>query len=250
MARKKVLITGAAGYIGGYLRSSWGERYSLRLADIKPLDQAAGHEEIVPLDITQYDQFLAACEGIDTVVHLAADPSMGADFYDSLLPLNIIGCYNAFEAARQAGCARLIFASSIHAILGHSKDENIEVEWDVPVFPANVYGATKCWGEALARVYASQHGLSCICVRIGAARFSQADAFNAAARNGGLSARDGAQLFGCCVDAEGIDFAIVNGISKHQHSFMALEHTSQLLGYKPENGTAFPPAEQVDDTVE
>jgi hypothetical protein len=44
--------------------------------------------------------------------------------------------------------------------------------------------------------------------------------------------------------------AIVNGISKHRHSFMALEYTSQLLGYKPENGTAFPPAEQVDDKVE
>ena len=241
--KKKILITGAAGYIGSYLRRYWGDRYDLRLADIKPVEDLAAHEQAVKLDIAEYEPFLNACQEIDTVVHLAADPSMQAEFYDTLLPLNIIGCYNAFEAARQAGCKRLIFASSVNAIAGYNNSEHEGVKWDAPIFPVNVYGATKCWGEALARVYSSQHGLSCICVRIGAARFSQAQEFDAERQNMGLSARDGAQLFGRCVEVEALDFAIVNGTSKHQRSFMDLEYTSELLDYEPENGTAFPPAE-------
>ena len=96
---KKVLIPGAAGLVGGILRRHWGDRHQLRLTDVRPVDDLASHEEFVEIDITQYDQMLTACSGMDVVVHLAADPSMQAEFYDTLLPLNIIGAYNAFEAA-------------------------------------------------------------------------------------------------------------------------------------------------------
>ena len=169
--KMKVLVTGAAGLVGGHLRQHWGDRYELRLADIRPVVDLAAHEEFVEMDIAEYDAFLAACQGMDAVVHLAADPSMDAEFYHSLLPLNIIGCYNGFEAARAAGCKRIVFASSINAILGTNQDE--PVAWDTPVYPVNVYGATKCFGEALGRVYAHRHGLSCIMVRIGGAAWEQ-----------------------------------------------------------------------------
>ncbi|MDP6701413.1 MAG: NAD-dependent epimerase/dehydratase family protein, partial [Candidatus Latescibacteria bacterium] len=81
MTKKKVLITGAAGLVGGQLREFWGDRFELRLSDIKPVDNLAVHEEFVEMNITRYDEFLAACEGVDTVVHLAADRSPSADFY-------------------------------------------------------------------------------------------------------------------------------------------------------------------------
>ena len=97
MDKMKVLVTGAAGLVGGHLREFWGDRYQLRLSDIKPMDNLATHEEYVEMDITNYDAFLAACQGMDALVHLAADPSMDAEFYETLLPLNIIGCYNGFE---------------------------------------------------------------------------------------------------------------------------------------------------------
>ena len=94
--KMKVLVTGAAGLVGGHLRQHWGDRYALRLADIRPVADLAAHEEFVEMDIAEYDAFLAACQGMDAVVHLAAEPSMDAEFYHSLLPLNIIGCYNGF----------------------------------------------------------------------------------------------------------------------------------------------------------
>ncbi|HJP30654.1 MAG TPA: NAD(P)-dependent oxidoreductase [Candidatus Latescibacteria bacterium] len=234
---KKVLITGAAGLVGSILRQHWGDRHRLRLTDVRPVEDLSSHEQFVQTDITDYQQMLAACSGMDTVVHLAADPSMNAEFYDTLLPLNVIGAYNAFEAAREAGCRRLVFASSINAVLGY---EGEDVQWDAPVFPQNVYGATKCWGEAVARVYADQHDLSCICVRLGSPRFNQGGDWDPEKRNGSLSARDCAQLFACCVEAAGVDFAIVNGISNHRHSWMDLEISRSVLGYEPQDGTTFP----------
>ena len=235
-SEKTVLVTGAAGFIGSYLRRHWGARYRLRLADVKPVDNLQAHEEAVVLDVADLDAFTAACQGVDTVVHLAADPSMQADFYESLLQRNIIGGYNGFEAARKAGCRRLVFASSVNAVLGYGGKE--AVEWDAPVFPQNVYGATKCWGEALARVYSDQHGLSCICVRIGGARYKPSKNDDPEKVHMGLSPRDGAQLFGLCVDAGDIGFAIVHGVSEHRKTWLSLEHTKKLLGYAPEDGTA------------
>ena len=164
MGKLHVLITGAAGRVASILRQHWGDRYRLRLADVRPVEDLDLHEEYVELDITDLEAFTTACEGIDTVLHLAADPSPKADFYQSLLSLNIIGGYNGFEAARRAGCRRLVFASSINAVLGYGQDGQA-ASWEVPIYPQNVYGATKCWGEALARAYDHEHALSCICVR-------------------------------------------------------------------------------------
>ena len=158
---RSVLITGAAGLFGGILRSHWQDRYDLKLADIQPIEDVASHETFVEMDIREVDAFVDVCRGVDTVVHLAAFPGGRAEFYDTLLELNIIGCYNAFHAAHTAGCRRLVFASTIDVVGGYAEEE--DVPWDEPVCPTTVYGATKCWGEALGRVYAHSHGLSCIC---------------------------------------------------------------------------------------
>ena len=238
--KMKVLVTGAAGLVGGHLRTHWGDRYMLRLADIAPVEDLAAHEEFVEMDITDYDAFLAVCQGVDAVVHLAADPSPSAEFYDSLLPRNIIGAYNGFEAARQAGCRRIVFASSVNAVLGY--EGKVATTWDVPIYPQNVYGATKCWGEALGRVYSDQHNLSSICVRLGSPRFDQAGDWDADEPSMGISPRDTAQLFGRCVDVEGVDFAIVHGVSRHRRSWMEVEDSRRVLGYEPQDGTAFPKA--------
>lgn len=241
-AIKKVLITGAAGYVGGLLRSHWGDRYSLRLADRRPVEEAAGHEEFVDVDITKYEQMLEVCRGMDVVVHLAADRSPAAKFYETLLELNIIGGYNGFEAAREAGCGRIVFASSINAVLGY--ENTTDVAWDAPVYPVNVYGASKCWGEALGRVYSDQHDLSCISVRLGNPRFDQGGDWDPDEIHGNLSPRDCAQLFRRCVDVDDVDFAIVNGVSNHRRSSLDLEVSRRIVGYEPEDGTAFPKADR------
>ncbi len=239
MGKRHVLITGSAGRVASILRQHWGDRYRLRLADVRLVEDLALHEEYVELDITDLEAFTAACEGIDTVLHLAADPSPQADFYQSLLSLNIIGGYNGFEAARRAGCRRLVFASSINAVLGYGK-EGRKASWEVPVYPQNVYGATKYWGEALARAYDHEHALSCICVRLHSPTFDQSN-FAEDATDGGISPRDASNLFAACIDAdEEVGFAIIHGASHHKDNWFLVSSSDPRLAYEPQDGTAFP----------
>jgi hypothetical protein len=178
-----------------------------------------------------------ACCGVDTVIHLAAEPNPIAQFYDTLLSHNVIGAYNAIHAAHEAQCRRIVFASSINAVLGHLGSTPIQS--DAPPYPQNVYGATKVWGEAVARVYSDQFELSCICVRLGSPQFTQNGDWKPDEVSDGISARDTAQLFGRCVDVEDLKFAIVSGVSRHRRSALDVETTCQILGYEPQDGTAF-----------
>ena len=239
---RRVLITGAAGDVSGILRHHWDhDRYALRQADIVDVPDPGDHETL-HMDITDLDAFRAACEGSDTVIHLAADRSPSADFYETLVDLNIIGTYNAFQAAADAGCRRVVFASSVNAVIGYSESGIGRVLEDNVMYPANVYGATKCWGEALGRVFSHKHGVSSIAVRLGSPRFDQSRDWDPNRRNGSISPRDTAQFFGCCVDVEDLPFAIVHGSSRHVRSEMDIAETCRILGYEPQDGTAFPRA--------
>ena len=64
MGKRHVLITGSAGRVASILRQHWGDRYRLRLADVRPVADLDLHEEYVELDITDLEAFTAACEGV------------------------------------------------------------------------------------------------------------------------------------------------------------------------------------------
>jgi len=236
----RILITGAAGLVGGILRAHWAESFPLRLADIRPAADLRPHEEFTLFDMTDSDDCRRVCQDIHTVVHLAADPS-SEEFEKSLLPLNIIGPYNMLEAAAASACRRFIFTSSIYAVRGHGADPPVAPSQ--PVCPQGLYGASKCWGEALTRTYADSRDLSCIVVRLGNPRFDQAGDWNADDPSYMISPRDTAQLFARCVEVPDVDFAIVHASSLHRHMWLDIKGTRELLGFEPEDGTAFPRGE-------
>ena len=232
--RRFVLLTGAAGRIGTAFRREHGGQYRFRLADLKTdglgETPGAGHE-VVRLDVADPAACRAACEGIDSVVHLAADPSPEADWESSLLANNIQGVVNVFRAASEAGCRRVIFASSVHAVAGYPFDAPIAD--DAPPRPINLYGASKAFGEAVAAVYAAQ-GLSGIAIRIGAydapwfhERGTPQDA------TAYVSARDLNQLLVRCIEAKGIAYAVVAGVSANRPNRFQGSHTRAVLGYTP-----------------
>lgn len=232
--RRLILLTGAAGRIGSAFRQACGEQYRFRLADLNTealADTPGTDHEIVRLDVADADACREACAEIDTVIHLAADPSPEADWESSLLPNNICGTVNVFQAAHEAGCRRVVFASSVHAIIGYPPGETVAD--DAPPRPTNLYGASKVFGEAVASRF-SADGLSGIAVRIGAYDapwfHEHGTATDAMAY---VSARDLNDLLVRCVETPDIAYAIVAGISDNARKRFDLVRTRELLGYEP-----------------
>jgi nucleoside-diphosphate-sugar epimerase len=237
--KRKVLVTGANGNIGRYFAIHNKDRYELRLAvhnverEDKELQDCGQLQEV---DVADLEQIKKACEGIDTIVHMAGNPSPNATWSELLEP-NILGVYNTFVAAKIAGCRRVIFASSIHAVGGYPAD--VQVKPSDPVNPGDLYGVSKCFGEALARYMAEQEGLSSICLRIGGfqpiekakgeAGISMLDAF--------VTQRDLNQLIQRCIDTERIQFAIFNGLSNNRFKRLDISNARELLGYAPQDDT-------------
>lgn len=232
----RVLLTGAAGRIGTALFAGTADRYMYRLADRDTGSLRAGNgHEVVELDVADLAGCRAACAGMDAVVHLAADPSPEAEFYSSLLENNIKGVYNVFRAAKDAGCRRVVFASSVHAVAGYPSGAPIPP--DVPVRPITMYGATKCFGEAVGAYFAYAEDLPTIAIRIGAyeAPWLRADPApgNLAAY---VSPRDLNQLIVRSLEAPPeLRFAVVNGQSNNRVPRLDLTSTRELLGYAPDD---------------
>lgn len=245
MEKRKVLITGAAGRIGTAFRTRYGDRYDFRLVDTRPVGEPHGHEAYTA-NLVELDEARRACEGIDTVIHLAADPSPSAKFYDTLLPLNIQMAYNMFHAAVEHKCKRLIFASSIHSVNAYPLDYQIHPQ--DPVLPGDLYGVTKVFGEALCAYYSQREGLSCIAIRIGAFGTPEAVRESSDSRHLSLwvSQDDLSHLLDRCVDApEDVRFLIVQGVSDNQFKRMDISNARQLLGYDPKDN-AFQVSSKVD----
>src|SRR6266849_6092240 len=145
----RILITGAAGKIGSTLREGLRGRYAvLRLSDIAPLDPARAGEEIVRSDLADLAEVEAAMRGVDCVVHLGAIPGEGT--WDKILPNNVVGTWNVFEAARRQGVRRVIYASSHHAVGFYRRARFIDQT--VAPRPDGVYGVSKVFGEAVGRL--------------------------------------------------------------------------------------------------
>jgi nucleoside-diphosphate-sugar epimerase len=163
----KILITGGCGKIGSYFARFAADRYAIRMADkiawdAEKLGPLAGESLVV--DLQSLEGCRTACTGIDMVIHLAADPSPEADFLESLLANNIVATYNMFRAAKEAGCKRFIFASSAHTVAAYPAD--VQINANMPVRPRNLYGVSKCFGEALAAYFAFNEVLPSVVLRI------------------------------------------------------------------------------------
>jgi uronate dehydrogenase len=227
---KRILITGAAGQIGVALRRGLrGSHPLIRLADIAPLGTAEAGEEIFQTDIRDLAAVEKAMAGIDCVVHLAGRSTEGD--WDTVLALNIEGCFNVFEAARRAGVKRVIFASSNHAIGFHRRERFLDNK--VEVRPDSRYGVSKIFGEALGRLYADKHGMSVACLRIGTFRTPDRP-IDARGLLTWISHRDMTQLVRRCIDYPDYHFIIVYGVSKNLRS--RWDNTNvKFLGYAPQD---------------
>jgi uronate dehydrogenase len=160
----RLLLTGAAGGLGRELRSRLKPHCeTLRLSDIADLGAAAAGEELVPARLEDRAAVNELLRGVSAVVHLGG-VSVEAPF-DPILQANIVGAYNLYEAARQHGVKRIVFASSNHVTGFYRQDEVIDPR--DPMRPDGLYGLSKAFGENLARFYFDRYGVESVCLRIG-----------------------------------------------------------------------------------
>jgi len=225
----RVLLLGAAGGIGSAIREGLVGRYDLmRLADIAPLGPPGEREDCVRADLLDMASLIAAMDRIDCVIHMAGVPiEPEANAWAQVLPANIIGVHNLFEAARIAGVKRVLFASSHHAA-GFHRRETPTAETLVPR-PDSYYGVSKVFGEAMGRMYADKFGLQVLSLRIGAYRDRPSDPRQLAVW---ISPRDMVELVRCGVEAPDFSYATVYGVSANTRKFWDNSATT-FLGYEP-----------------
>lgn len=224
---KTVLITGAAGDVGSHLRRELAGRYKLRLSDIKPVEKLSDGEEFMRADIGRMEEVLPLMRGVDAIVHLGGFSVEGP--WEAILAANISGAYNVFEAARQGGVKRLLFATSNHAAGFYRRDEVIDHR--VYPKPDSRYGVSKVFGEALGSLYADKYGLQVLCMRIGNVNPKPVDRRRLAIW---ISPRDLAQLVAIGVEHPGIRFEIVYGVSGNKRSWYD-NANAHRLGYRPQD---------------
>jgi len=226
--KNKIVLTGAAGRLGSYLREPLTRLAAeLTSTDIaEDIGQLYPGETYVRADLADLDAMIDMMAGADMVVHFGAIVDEG-DFQELLGP-NFIGAYNIWEAAHRNGLERVIYASSIHAVGMYPKTQHIGV--DVPHRPDTFYGLAKCFAEDLGRMYWEKRGLEAVCLRI----LSCAQVSNARALGTWLSYDDLIHLVERAIDTPVTEFTIVYGVSNNDRAPVD-NSAARYLGYRPKD---------------
>jgi NAD dependent epimerase/dehydratase family len=268
MAKRRVVITGAAGYVAQRMFNALDERWDVVPIDIndktrdgKPIPR------LVVSDLTQPDRnaYRRHFTGADAVIHcvFVRAPGMTADTWQDNSDAkfqaehaNVALAYNVYRVALEEGVRRVVVCSSNHA-----SDYYERLVWDgrvdmvTPEMPPrsdNWYGWSKASYELLGFVFATGkvggRKLEVVQWRIGGPRDDDLDRIKPGdiptmhrALGAYLSARDQTQQAIKMVetpditDENGVPFLIVYGISGNTHRFWSLASARRKIGYTPED---------------
>lgn len=225
---KKIVLTGAAGRLGSYLREPLSRLCdALMSTDIAPgIGTLYPGERYVKADLARMDQILPVLDGADMVVHFGAIVDEAP--FEELLGPNFVGSYNIWEAARQHGVRRVVYASSIHAVGMHLKTERIGI--DAAHRPDGFYGLAKCFTEDLGRLYWDKCGIESVHLRI----LSCAQVTSPRALGSWLSYEDLIQLVTRAIDSPVTGFSIIYGVSGNDRAPVD-NAGAHYLGYQPKD---------------
>ncbi len=172
-----ILVTGAAGYVGGHLINSLLEDERFSNYHIRGIDnflvgrrenykliKKSLHVELLEMDFTDYEDVKQMVKDVEIVYHLGA--ISGVVFCNNnpaeASRINVEGTRKLLEAAANANCEHFIFPSSA-AVYGNSGAD--PVTENVPCMPQNIYGALKVSAEALCDAYHHSYGLGTTILR-------------------------------------------------------------------------------------
>ena len=271
MTKKRVVVTGASGYIIQRMWPELTERYEIVALDSR--NSGADGKKIPGIrvcDLTQSDrdQYRDHFKGADAIIHSAYVSAPGLDattWSDNSPPkfaaehANVAMAYNIYQTAVEEKVKRVVVASSNHAADYYERliwaDQWDCVTPDMAPKSDNFYGWAKIAYESLGFVYSTGkvggRKLEVVQLRIGGPR-DNADLDGVAPgdikkmhRGLGayLSQRDQVQLFIKSIEApdiedeHGIPFQIFYGVSGNTHNFWSIANARKVIGYAPEDNS-------------
>ena len=279
MAKRKVVLTGASGYVAQRMFAELEARY-----DLVPLDNRAETRDGRPVprlrvcDLTDpnRDAYREHFRGAEAVIHCAFVSAAGLDattwsetgepkFRAELA--NVAMAYNVYQTALEEGVKRMVVASSNHAADYYERliwaDKLDCVTPDMTPLSDNYYGWAKAAYELLGFVFATGqvggHKLEMVQLRIGGPRDTadledlQPGEIKKMHRGLGayLSRRDQVQLTVKSIEAphiedeNGVPFQIFYGVSGNTHNFWSIVNARKVIGYDPEDNSQVVFAERI-----
>jgi UDP-glucose 4-epimerase len=268
MAKKRVVLTGAAGYVAQRMFTELSQRWELVPIDVRQTTRdGRAIPGLVVADLTQpnRDAYRRHFRGADAVIHCGyvSAPGLDATTWQDNSDAkfwaehqNVALAYNVYRAALEEGVRRVVVASSNHAadyyerLVWAGKLDMVTPE--MPPRSDNWYGWAKAAYELLGFVFATGQvdgrRLEIVQWRIGGPRDDDIDQVKPGdikvmhrALGAYLSRRDQVQQAIRMVEAEhiedefGVPFLIVYGISGNTHRFWSIANARQKIGYSPED---------------
>ena len=234
---KKIVLTGAAGRLGSYLREPLLKLTETLVSTdiVSDIGKLYPNETYISADLSNLPAMMGLLKDADMVVHFGAIGDEAP--FDDILQSNIVGAYNIWEAAYKNGVRRVVYASSSHAVGMHKKTDFIGI--DAAHRPDTYYGLAKCFAEDLASLYWDKRGVESVCMRI----LSCAQVSNARAVGSWLSYADLIQLVEKSITTQVTGFSIVYGVSDNDRA--PVDNTlASHLGFKPKDN-----AEQFSEKI-
>jgi nucleoside-diphosphate-sugar epimerase len=255
--KPKVLVTGASGLIGGLTIAHLGDKYAFSGLSRRPVD-GIPH---IQADIADLEAMRRACQGMDMVLHLAAE-TQDYDDWDKVMASTIGGTLNMFRAAQEAGVWRVVFMSTGSTMCGYewfegspygmlARNELDRLPADArmldhtdPPRPDSFYGVGKLFGENTGRLFSDRYGMSVLCIRLGAVLPSDRPEL---IRHfpGYLSQSDAVQMVDKCLSAPPtLKYGIFDAISENARRWRDTTPAKEALGWRPTGSSDnFDPAE-------
>jgi hypothetical protein len=266
--RRRVLVTGAAGYIAGQLLPALRQRYDLTLLDVSRSHSRDRHEiaDIEVLDILHdpADRLAELCREMDTVVHCGMRPPSGTPTY-AAERVNLDMTARIYEAAAAGSVRRVVCTSTNQAAKWYERPwragrrDRVDPE-DYPR-PDSFYGWAKTAYETLGFLYATgevSRPLEVVQIRIVAPRPIRAATFTDRPLadylrdiTGWISERDLQQLYVRSIeaesvaDADGVPFQIFYGVSGNARTFWSISNARQVIGYQPQDDSEVEFADEI-----
>ncbi len=176
LAKSKVLVTGAGGFIGSHLcelclaegaevrafvhynsRSDWGMLEDLSKKNLKNIEVVAG-------DLRDFEAVRRAVHGCHRVFHLGALIGIPYSYLNpaDVIQTNIMGSLHVFQASLESGVERLV-QTSTSEVYGTAR--YVPMDEKHPLNPQSPYAATKVGSDKLAESFHRTYGLPVVILR-------------------------------------------------------------------------------------